>query len=98
MKALESVREEFPSVTNVRGRGLMIAFDLPDGATRNAVRAHCWENGLATLVCGPRSIRFRPSLTFSEEDADRAIERLSESLLEVVEPLAGASPARLGEE
>jgi L-lysine 6-transaminase len=98
MKALESLREEFPSVTNVRGRGLMIAFDLPDGATRNAVRAHCWENGLATLVCGPRSIRFRPSLTFSEEDADRAIERLSESLLEVVEPLAGASPARLGEE
>ena len=76
----------------------MIAFDLPDGETRKAVRAHCWENGLATLVCGPRSIRFRPPLTFSQEDADQAMERLRESLSEVVEPMAGASPARLGEE
>jgi L-lysine 6-transaminase len=98
MNALESLCEEFPAVTNVRGRGLMIAFDLPDGETRKAVRAHCWENGLATLVCGPRSIRFRPPLTFSQEDADQAMERLRESLSEVVEPMAGASPARLGEE
>ena len=98
MEALESLREEFPAVTNVRGKGLMIAFDLPDGETRKAVRAHCWENGLATLVCGPRSIRFRPPLTFSVEDANQALERLRESLSEVVEPVAGASPARLGEE
>jgi len=95
---LLELQEEFPDISNVRGRGLMIAFDLPDGALRNRLRAHCWENGLATLVCGPRSIRFRPSLTFSREDADRAIERLRESLEEVVEPLAGASPVRLGEE
>ena len=85
-------------MTTVRGRGLMIAFDLPDGASRNRLRSHCWENGLATLVCGPRSIRFRPPLTFSRADAELAIERLRESLVEVLEPMAGASPARLGEE
>jgi len=95
---IETLREEFPAVTNVRGRGLMIAFDLPDGAIRKSVRAHCWENGLATLVCGPRSLRFRPPLTFSREDVDLTIDKLRESLLEVVEPLAGASPSRLGEE
>jgi L-lysine 6-transaminase len=95
---LERLQAEFPSVTNVRGRGLMIAFDLPDGATRNTLRARCWENGLATLVCGSRSIRFRPPLTFSEEDADRSVEILRESLLELAEPLALASLARRTEE
>jgi len=98
LERLLDLQGEFPDISNVRGRGLMIAFDLPDGAMRNRLRAHCWENGLATLVCGPRSIRFRPPLSFSREDADRAIESLRESLEEVVEPLAGASPARLGEE
>lgn len=96
--ALEELQTEFEAVTNVRGLGLMLAFDMPDGPSRNSLRAHCWENGLATLVCGPRSIRFRPPLTFSEAEADRSVEILRESLLEVVEPMAGASPARLGEE
>lgn len=92
---LAELQPEFPAVTNVRGQGLMIAFDLPDGAIREAVRAQCWENGLATLVCGPRSIRFRPPLTFSDADADRSIEILRASLLEVLEPVAEAAPARL---
>ena len=87
---LRQVQVEFPAVSNVRGRGLMIAFDLPDGSTRNALRELCWENGLATLLCGPRSIRFRPPLTFSVADADRSIEILRECLLQVTEPVAGA--------
>ena len=87
---LRQVQVEFPAVSNVRGRGLMIAFDLPDGSTRNALRELCWENGLATLICGPRSIRFRPPLTFSVADADRSIEILRECLLQVTEPVAGA--------
>ncbi len=95
LHGLEELQAELPVVTNARGRGLMIAFDLPDRETRDALRTRCWDNGLATLVCGTRSIRFRPSLTFSEADADRSVEILRESLLEVAEPLAGAaaSPA-----
>jgi L-lysine 6-transaminase len=95
LQELEELQAEFPLVTNVRGRGLMIAFDLPDRETRDALRTRCWDNGLATLVCGNRSIRFRPSLTFSEADASRSAEILRASLLELVEPLAGAaaSPA-----
>jgi len=95
---LVELQPVFPAVTNVRGQGLMVAFDLPDGAIREAVRAQCWENGLATLVCGPRSIRFRPPLTFSDADADRSLEILHASLLEVLEPVAEASTARLGEQ
>ena len=90
MQGLREVQGDFPAVTNVRGLGLMIAFDLPDAATRDALRGQCWDKGLATLVCGPRSIRFRPPLTFSVTDADRSLEILRGCLAEVLEPLAAA--------
>jgi L-lysine 6-transaminase len=77
---LLAVEAELDEVTNVRGRGLMLALDLPDGERRNQVRTRCWELGLATLICGPRSIRFRPCLTFSEEDAAKAVELLRRAL------------------
>jgi L-lysine 6-transaminase len=77
---LLAVEAELGEVSNVRGRGLMLALDLPDGERRNQVRTRCWDLGLATLICGPRSIRFRPCLTFSEEDAARAVGLLRQAL------------------
>jgi L-lysine 6-transaminase len=56
-------------VSNVRGRGLMCAFDLPDAAKRDSLigvlRA---EERILLLPSGPRSIRFRPALTISEDE------------------------------
>jgi len=77
---LLALQDEFDFVTNVRGRGLMLAFDLSDGAQRDDVRTRCWDIGLATLTCGERSLRFRPCLTFSEDDVDKAIELLRQAL------------------
>ena len=82
---LLALQAEFEAICNVRGRGLMLAFDLADGAQRDELRTRCWSAGLATLTCGPRSLRFRPSLTFKEEDVSRAIELLRQAL---AEPLA----------
>ena len=80
---LVELEDEFPAlVDNVRGRGLFLAFDLPDGATRDQVRTRCWDDGLATLNCGPRSLRFRPALVFSESDVDRSLVILREALAE----------------
>ncbi len=79
---LQAIAAEFDVVTNVRGRGLMLAFDLPDGAHRDALRTRCWDSGLATLSCGPRSVRFRPALTFSREDVDVAVDLLRRALEE----------------
>jgi L-lysine 6-transaminase len=70
---LEELEADFPQVSNVRGRGLFLAFDLPDGEQRDHVRTKCWEAGFATLTCGPQSVRFRPSLIFTEADVDTAI-------------------------
>jgi L-lysine 6-transaminase len=77
---LERLQGKHAAVSNVRGRGLMLAFDLPDGDSRNDVQRRCWDQGLAVLVCGPRSIRFRPSLTFTEDDAGQALEILGRVL------------------
>ena len=39
-------------MTNVRGRGLFIAFDLPDKETRDRTLAACLENGMMGLASG----------------------------------------------
>lgn len=70
---LEKLQEEFPVVSNVRGRGLVIGFDLPDGDSRDEFRGHCWEAGFATLACGDRTVRFRPPLIFTEADVNQAM-------------------------
>lgn len=79
-QALEELQAEYQQVSNTRGRGLFLAFDLPDGEVRGKVRQGCWDAGFATLPCGPRSIRFRPSLIFSEADVEKGIGILREVL------------------
>lgn len=57
---------------NVRGRGLMIAFDLDDTNHRDQVMTKLRDHMLA-LKSGSKSIRFRPHLTFSKDDVNAAI-------------------------
>lgn len=82
-EGLEKLAAEFPAVTNVRGKGLLNAMDLPDGEMRNKVRMGCWDQGVAVLVCGSRSIRFRPPLTFSKKEADRTLSVMRKVLKKV---------------
>jgi len=80
LAGLQDLASRLPDVTNPRGRGFMLAFDLPDTATREAVRGDLWKDGLAVLSCGSRSIRFRPPLIFSEVEVERALEALDRVL------------------
>ena len=82
-EGLQALESEFDGVGNVRGRGLLLAMDLPDGTTRDRVQRGCWDRGVAVLSCGPRSIRFRPSLVFSKEQATRALETLQAVIGEI---------------
>jgi L-lysine 6-transaminase len=79
-EGLESLAGDFPLITNVRGRGLFLAMDLPDGDVREQLRMGCWTRGLAALSSGPRSLRFRPPLVFSQANADQALGVLREVL------------------
>jgi L-lysine 6-transaminase len=73
LSELEKLSSEYPDrVSNARGRGLMCAFDLADGETRDRFRRLAFEHGLLILGCGSRSIRFRPTLSVTRSDVDQA--------------------------
>lgn len=60
-------------ISNVRGQGLMCSFDLQDADVRKKFIAKVLELGAILLGCGEKSIRLRPSLTFSKENVDELI-------------------------
>ncbi|HVV00806.1 MAG TPA: aminotransferase class III-fold pyridoxal phosphate-dependent enzyme, partial [Verrucomicrobiae bacterium] len=60
-------------VTAVRGRGLMLAFNLPDGKTRDDFWKGAYELGLLVVRCGERSIRLRPVLDIKTDVIDEAL-------------------------
>src|SRR5207249_3429324 len=64
LEALRQLASEEPILTAVRGRGLMLAFDLPDRETREQFYQGLFELGLLAIRSGERSIRFRPALDF----------------------------------
>jgi len=81
LKKLEALADEFPGyVSNPRGKGLFIAFDLPSGTERDAVLSALYENGVIALGCGDRSVRFRPHLTISREEIGMAYDLLVKSV------------------
>ena len=78
LRALEHERAGL--LSNARGRGLMIAFDLPTPELRDRARRAIIASGLLLLSCGTRSIRFRPPLTLSAAEADAGLEIVRTSL------------------
>lgn len=76
----ELARQLPDSVRDVRGRGLMCAFSLPTAEHRDAVLGALWEHGVIMLGSGPDSVRFRPALTVTRTEIDRALAALREVL------------------
>ena len=72
---LRQIRE----LDNTRGKGLMIAFDVDSPQKRDEVVSKL-QNKMLVLKCGIKSIRLRPSLTFSKEDADLASNYIQEAV------------------
>jgi len=61
-------------LSGVRGRGLMIAFDLPDRNAREEFYRGLYERGVLALRSGERSIRFRPALDITRDIIQTALE------------------------
>ena len=81
LRGLEGVQFELGGVmSNARGRGLMIAFDLPSPEARDKAHKRLIEDGLLLLTCGVRSIRFRPPLNLTAAEADTALDIVRKSL------------------
>ena len=70
---LRELQRYEPAVTAVRGRGLFLAFDLPDGETREKFWKGLFDLGVLTLRSGERTIRFRPALDITAAVVDEAM-------------------------
>ena len=78
---LRELAAKHPSVSDVRGRGLMCALTLPSAEFRNGVITRLrTEQHVVMLGCGPASLRMRPALTITAEELDRAVAALDEVL------------------
>ena len=85
VKELRLLADEEPIISAVRGRGLMIAFDLPSRGLRDEFHRGLFGLGLLALRSGERSIRFRPALDLPAEAIGRAIEILNQQCRHMTE-------------
>lgn len=67
-------------ISNVRGRGLQCAFDLPTAELRDELIKKALENNLLILAAGTHSIRVRPALVIQQHHIDEGIQILDQTL------------------
>jgi 4-aminobutyrate aminotransferase len=83
LDGLRSLQRRHDAVSGVRGRGLMIGFDLPDHDAAHALEQACFRRGLLTLTCGTRGIRLAPPLVVSAEECEAALAIIDDACQEV---------------
>jgi L-lysine 6-transaminase len=77
---LHELAQEQVRMSNVRGRGLMVAFDLPNRETRDELLSELRTERVLALPSGERAIRFRPALNVTREELAIAVTALDHAL------------------
>lgn len=75
---LKELSLEYP-IQNIRGKGLLVAFDLPEPIGREIV-SECLEDGLIINSPQPSAIRFMPPLIVTKGDIDEMLDILKNVL------------------
>ena len=89
MSGLRELAQVQPLITDVRGRGLMIGFDVTDNDAAVALEQACFQRGLLVLTCGQRGIRLAPPLVVTAEQAATALSIIADAC----QAVAGGEPA-----
>ena len=84
-KYLKDQLEAIPQLENVRGRGLMIGFDVPE-ELKDLKKNLLWNQKIFTGEAKPNVIRLLPSLGLKKRDAEQFIESLQEEIQNIVHP------------
>jgi len=71
--------KEFPELSNVRGRGLMIGFDVPENL-KSLRKTLIFDYKIFTGEAKPNTIRLLPSLALTRKQADEFLETLREAI------------------
>jgi 4-aminobutyrate aminotransferase len=88
MARLRTWLGRFPAVGDVRGRGLMLGFEIVrDQQTkekakdlRDRIETLAFERGVLILGCGESSIRLSPPLVINTDQADHALDVIEECI------------------
>ena len=78
-EGLGALASRHAAITDVRGKGLMVAFEVRTPALTNAVMQQAFRRGLLVLPTGARAIRLSPALTVSSDEIAVALEILDAS-------------------
>ncbi len=78
-KYLRDELSAIPELQNVRGRGLMIGFDVPD-ELKDLKKNLLWKQKIFTGEAKPNVIRLLPSLALKKRDAEMFIDSLKEEI------------------
>lgn len=82
VKNLEKLKSKYPSlVTEIRGKGLMLALQLTRDPTEIVTAAR--ERGLLIITAGTNTLRFLPSLTITEEEIEAGFKILDQAMKSV---------------
>jgi acetylornithine/N-succinyldiaminopimelate aminotransferase len=71
--------KKIPALKNVRGRGLMIGFDVPE-ELKDLRKNLLWNHKIFTGEAKPNVIRLLPSLALRKKDAEDFIETVKEEI------------------
>ena len=80
LQKVEELVQSSAHLSNPRGKGLLCAFDFDSTQRRDDFIKKALENKLLLLTCGEKSIRFRPHLTVSVQDIEKAFEIIKISM------------------
>jgi acetylornithine/succinyldiaminopimelate/putrescine aminotransferase len=69
---LEKLKAKFNFITEIRGRGLLLALKFTDNIAEELVLA-CLKEGLLVNAVKPNALRFIPPLIITEKDIDEAL-------------------------
>jgi acetylornithine/N-succinyldiaminopimelate aminotransferase len=71
--------KKIPQLQHVRGKGLMIGFDLPE-ELKDLRKNLLWRQRIFTGEAKPNTIRLLPSLALRKKDADEFLEAIQEEI------------------
>jgi len=91
LKRLEELKEKSEIVGDVRGKGLMIGFEIvkdkrtkkPGKEEANEIMMRAWKRGVAVITCGASTVRIAPPLTITRELLDSALDIIEDVVKEV---------------
>ena len=81
--SLENLKLKYGFITEVRGRGLLVAMEF-DSDIATSMLSACLERGLLVNRVKPNALRFMPPLIIGYDEVDEALGILDKALSDVV--------------